>query len=882
MTATDLVQSLEECKAPLEARRLLSAEKGTSGLSAAFFARVAALLGANPGAARQLASHWKLVLEFGDDPAHAYRAKGASERMDALWMQSAASFARAGEVTADPVSKLAFQTGAVDSLARAGQVTAAVRLGRKLALGLDKLGETHLAARVRLNVGNALLWIDDYSGAQKWLSEAESGLRGSEFGSEHAMAIIGMSTVALYRSPLREAEKWAHEAVKVFSDLGLDYYRCLSAINLAHCEIRGGQPSSAMSQLLSLRDELSDSPADAARVLEFLGDSYLELCLYGEALDAYQQALKFYKPTAVSLNLGNIHLGLAESRQQLGLTDSHSSLKKALQIYDKLGNRPWSCIAQLKLAAFWRSQGQMRRAKAAALRAVSEARGLKSPYVLGQALLESAECNLSDAKLAGKYLREAEKISAKHGFSGTTWRIYALLAQLKKGAAANSLYQKMLDAILAQRAAVQSVEASRAVLRDKIPYLRRYLEYCLSQPKGAKLAIEVITKTRAITLLDEIILSLESDQHRQLMDDLSSLRSQLQQQLPDDPPDGPLRRGVQGSPALYGIQRQFVESCNRHLFSPNNLLKAAGNPDLTVFARSTHSWHALFNGQAIELKVSPQELEDKLKWIEFELLSPLASLANNENEIRTRTEELRELLCLNELWAPGSAFHLCPEDQLWKVPWPLLAPTQSEEPIFWLNPAAPGKITSFSLDATSEVAVWYSPSENLPAIESEVGSVLRRFPNARVCMTVDEVHDCLNGDFDWIHVACHSQFHPFNPLFSSFSLTDGRIFAYEIARSRLRTKGAVLSSCDSGLLGSFADLEPNGLTRSFLTRGAKAVIAAQWPLNDEVAGSMFEDFYNTIAGGANLIEGLASARRAGQARNSHPFFWGSLALFGGH
>ena len=112
---------------------LVKANKPGPGFSEQFFYRVARLMGENPHSARELAEAWDIVSRYGDDPSFAWRAKGAYDRLRGDWLGSAKAFVKSGSLARNPIEQLSFQTGAIDSFARAGKTADAVRLGKTIA-----------------------------------------------------------------------------------------------------------------------------------------------------------------------------------------------------------------------------------------------------------------------------------------------------------------------------------------------------------------------------------------------------------------------------------------------------------------------------------------------------------------------------------------------------------------------------------------------------------------------------------------------------------------------------------------------------------------------------------------------------------------------------
>jgi CHAT domain-containing protein len=225
---------------------------------------------------------------------------------------------------------------------------------------------------------------------------------------------------------------------------------------------------------------------------------------------------------------------------------------------------------------------------------------------------------------------------------------------------------------------------------------------------------------------------------------------------------------------------------------------------------------------------------------------------------------------------------ICPEDNLWRAPWTVCLSTVSKaEVVLALHPSLSG-VADFSPSPGAKAVLWVNRAKDLYHAATEEDSFMRRFPHAAVCRTAGEARESLQGDVDLLHVIGHGKHNESNPMFSSLQFEDGSIYAAEIAKSRIRPRFVALSACETGSLSAAFRTEPDGFARAFLARGAKSVIGSLWPLDDEAASLAYETFYGHLTGGSTVVESLRHARQAVRDWNPHPYFWGSLVLFGGH
>ncbi len=123
-----------------------------------------------------------------------------------------------------------------------------------------------------------------------------------------------------------------------------------------------------------------------------------------------------------------------------------------------------------------------------------------------------------------------------------------------------------------------------------------------------------------------------------------------------------------------------------------------------------------------------------------------------------------------------------------------------------------------------------------------------------------------------LHVACHGLFDEEDPDASRLILAastwgangDGAtdLTARDIARLPLQGAVVILSACHSGVNALKPGDEPFGLTRAFLTAGARAVVAARWAVDDVSTWLLMSKFTELRRlNGLGVVEALADAQR---------------------
>ena len=133
---------------------------------------------------------------------------------------------------------------------------------------------------------------------------------------------------------------------------------------------------------------------------------------------------------------------------------------------------------------------------------------------------------------------------------------------------------------------------------------------------------------------------------------------------------------------------------------------------------------------------------------------------------------------------------------------------------------------------------------------------------------------------DVIHLACHAQFRSDNPMFSALHLVDGALTVEATEALLLKPCTVVLSACETALAEQGDGNEMVGLVRAFLLAGAARVLAALWPVDDEITARFMAHFHGAlcrdIAPGAALRLAQAHIERT----HPHPFYWAAFTLHG--
>jgi CHAT domain-containing protein len=131
-----------------------------------------------------------------------------------------------------------------------------------------------------------------------------------------------------------------------------------------------------------------------------------------------------------------------------------------------------------------------------------------------------------------------------------------------------------------------------------------------------------------------------------------------------------------------------------------------------------------------------------------------------------------------------------------------------------------------------------------------------------------------------LHLACHGQFRPDNPLFSSLRLGDGWLTVYDAYALEIDCGLVTLSACETGLSAIAPGDELIGLARAFFSTGTPSLLVSLWNADDESTASLMRAFYTRLRAGDRPAAALRHAQRALLEHQPHPFFWSPFVLLG--
>lgn len=173
--------------------------------------------------------------------------------------------------------------------------------------------------------------------------------------------------------------------------------------------------------------------------------------------------------------------------------------------------------------------------------------------------------------------------------------------------------------------------------------------------------------------------------------------------------------------------------------------------------------------------------------------------------------------------------------------------------------------------------------ERIPLVDIEVTELAGVLPNSKKLTGRKASFAAFHEHapkFDVIHIACHGQFRPDNPMFSSLHLADGWVTVRDICERRLKASLVTLSACETGLSKVFPGEEILGLARGFLSAGAKALVLSLWTVSDEATLRLMSALYENLQRGKTVAASLRVAQLNSIKMGEHPYYWSPFFVIG--
>jgi CHAT domain-containing protein/tetratricopeptide (TPR) repeat protein len=860
----------------------------------------------------------------------ALQIDGQMERALALLDRAAAGFEALGQ----PHTAAATQVSRVHALAMLGRYDEAIANGLTARDTFVRHDDQLAAGKIEHNLGNIYFRRAQYQEAEQFYRSARDRAVAVDDQLLLAQLENNLGTVLLEQHRFRLARSVFEQALERAERAGLEVTQTEIRYNLGCLALFQGRYDSALDYLEQARRKYASLGMRhrSARAEQELADAYLELNLAPEAAEISvrvagrfaelgmraEQARALACQGCASVLLGQP----AEARKVLG--EAHA-------LYLAEGNLVGAAFVTLVEAQLEYAQGQYDAAAAAAAeaegpfdRAGAWGRLLLARWLRGDAA--RAQGRAEALEILAATLRDAEAQALPQVAQRCHTSLGKLAAAGGDPAAAERSFERAVELIEALRAPLPAEEFRTAFFADKLtPYLE-LVRLCLRAdgPVQRVRAFEYLERARSRALAEMVAGTLEARPKPRdafeagLLAEIDALREELSWFYSRI--NRPETEGARGPEALAALQAAVREREAQVLELTRQLNRRAGSTpgggdDVGVaqLQRELGDDTALveyfsLDGNLLAFVVTREGVdvvadlarEEAVEAAVGQLRFQLGALRYGTQNLRPHLEQLtlrarRHLGALYDLLlrplqerlgdrrlavVPHRALHYVPFHALYDGSAYVI---ERREVVYVPSASILRHCLTRARRPLRRAVLVGVDDPRTPRVRDEVQAVSPLFPDSVVLLdgqaTLASLRE-LGPTADVLHLACHGQFRPDNPLFSSLRLADGWLTVHDAYGLDMECGLVTLSACETGLSVVAPGDELLGLARGFLSRQTPSLVVSLWMVDDESTAEMMGRFYAWLRQGQGPAGALRQAQREMLERHPHPFFWSPFLLLG--
>lgn len=875
-----------------------------------------------PGQAQRAAASARVLAGKRPTPyikATAAWLRGISEITQGRFERAVNALDEAASELRDKTDAAQVQVARLLALAMLSRYDEAMSAGKKALKVFVAVDDQLAAGKIEMNLSNIVARQGRHRDSEKFgLSALRRFIRSDE-QSWRAMAENSLANTYADLNALSQAEKYYRRALETARSQKMDVTVAEVEASLGNLAAMRGRYADALRYLESSRqryDELAMPHQSAIADLE-IADIYLELNLLAESIEVLSRIAPIFH--RLKMRAEEARARLDHGRAAAKLRDWQAAKREftlALKLFTAEKNIPAQASvllsqAELAIAAgrITEATATLGQARSLIRRAENRRQNVQHDLLLGAALL--AVGNSTKAKV---HLVDAANAAKKHVQPEALHTAYELLGRLAaskgdRGEAKRS-FARAIDIIERLRSPLGAGEFGMAFFGSRLGPYEDLARLRLDEEDVAH-AFATIERGRSRGLLDALgRKARRSAAADKLAGRAAELRSELNaryKSLEHAGDDSELLR-VQIRRAesdLTKINRQVASlttdrrNAGGHVFDLAEIQAALGGRTLIEFVEFDGDFSAFIitkdRSPYIEGLGTTAEITRLLEALHFQFgaMRYGRTMSRFAVQLKGRTDGVLMRL-YDTLIGPLRAeletekLVIVPVGPLHYVPFAALHDgdrylaeqyeiTSAPSAAVWreLQQLKGGNIRSSLLIAHAD--------ERIPLVENEVAALSSVAPGPKVLAGENATFEAFRtrvGGYDLIHLACHGQFRPDNPMFSSLHLADGWITVQDLTSQRLKAKLVTLSACETGLGSVFAGDELLGLARGFLAAGAATLVASLWTVNDEAASQLMEAFYITLQRGATPAASLRDAQAQMISRGLHPYLWAPFFVIG--
>jgi tetratricopeptide (TPR) repeat protein len=832
------------------------------------------------------------------------------------------------------------QVSKLIALAMLGRYEEAIETGLRARDRFLEHGDLLAAGKVENNVGNIYFRRDRYREAEQFQRAAREHFAavGDRLQLAKIDNCLANTHVALHR--FRAAESLYQQALDYAETAGLSVTLAEIEGNMGNFALFQGRFDRALDLLERSRRRYAAlaMPHQSAIAELELADAYLELNLAAEALDVYRRVV----PTFAELGMRAEQARALSQAGRAALVrnetdEAHRLLEQARTLYAAEGNSVGEAYVTLTEAQLHLAEGDY--ASTAVLAAQAEAplaragtwrRMLLARWLRGEAARAQGQERLAQI-LLDTTLKESEQQALPQIAERCHTSLGLLAAARGETARAEESFKRAVSLIEDLRAPLPAEEFRTAFIADKLAPYDELVRLCLQDAEGARVteALCYTERARSRALADMLsgALSVHPRARDEFEAELFAQLEQLREELNwfysriNRPPEGPEARGAQAMQALHDAVR---ERETRTLEIMRQLQQrggsvALGRPgdnvplDVPALQNALGADTALveytsLDGELLAFVVTDERVEvvrnlstekgvgEALGQFRFQIGSlrygsarMRSHLERLESRARRHLETLYDMLLRRVEERVGERrLVVVPHRALHYVPFHALHDGASyvverREVSYAPSAGVLRHCLARPEQAFERALLLGVADEQTPRVRDEIRALAPLFTEAVALLDEQATLEGLRKRApaaDVLHLACHGQFRPDSPLFSSLRLGDGWLTVRDAYTLDVGAGLVTLSACETGVSAVAPGDELIGLVRGFFYAGAATLLLSLWTVDDEATAELMTDFYTALRAGARPAAALRAAQLRQMRERPHPFFWSPFILTG--
>jgi len=810
------------------------------------------------------------------------------------------------------------------ALAMLGRYDEAVRTGETALSVFVGVQDDLAAGKVEMNLSNLVSRQSLHREAEKYCLSARKRFMHAKETSWQAMAENGLGNTYSELNDFKKAEFYFQSALTTARSAKMSVTEAEIEASLGNLAILRGDLSAALRYLEGSRQKYAelDMPHQSAIAELEIADIYAELNLLSEAAEIYERLSPVFARLKLRAEEARSRLNDGRTLIKLGdLGRAKRQLTKALKLFEKEKNDSGRVVSLLATADVELSSGKVDKAVSALDHASDAIRNDQNPrHSINLKLCEAkAFEHLGNFAAAEEMLFDAYALAKKHQQLDSAQTALGRLGQLavRSGeiAKAKRLFSTAIKQIESLRSSLNSDEYSISFLESRLGPFNDLARLLLAERRFAA-AFEMYERGRSRALLDSLDRKTVSGKGPQkLHTELGEVRSELNASYKRlDLAAGEERdrlslvikrteaRLAELSRQIDSLTAKTVRESGKSVeIDLQAIQNRLGSEQVLVEFVETNGKFGAFVvsdskikffadlGTATEIKGLIEQLHFRFGTLRYggEHLTRFAA------QMKLRTDRCLAaiydlLLRPLRLSLTCKRLVIVPVRALFYVPFHALTDGKQYLIEEFEIATAPSSSVWCRLAARKAKSIHKSllmgfADERIPLVENEIKALKKIMPSS-VSLTGKAASFAAftseGPKHDLIHLACHGQFRPDNPMFSSLHLSDGWVTVRDICARRLNAELVTLSACETGMNEIFAGEEILGLARGFLMAGASALIVSLWTVSDEAARELMSDLYTHLQRGDTPSASLRKAQLEFVRRGEHPYLWSPFTYIG--